>query len=163
MEAAIKLDHSVLAVESEHRLHAMVELRAPEAPAGDRPPLRLALVLDRSGSMAGEKLDTVKRSAAFLHDRLGGDDSLAVVTFDDHVRLVASLGPPRPEVRDALQSIEAGGTTNLSGGWLKGLEELRRVSDGVRRVLLLTDGGPMSGSATRSGWRRRRTVLPSSG
>ena len=43
MDAAIKLDHSVLAVESEHTLHAMVELRAPEAPAGERPPLRLAL------------------------------------------------------------------------------------------------------------------------
>ena len=140
MDAAIKLDHSVLAVESEHTLHAMVELRAPEAPAGDRPPLRLALVLDRSGSMAGEKLDTVKRSATFLHDRLGGDDSLAVVAFDDEVRLVAPLGPPRPAVRDALAAIEAGGTTNLSGGWLKGLEELRRVSDGVRRVVLLTDG-----------------------
>ena len=140
MDAAIKLDHSVLAVESEHTLHAMVELRAPEAPAGDRPPLRLALVIDRSGSMAGEKLDTVKRSATFLHDRMGSDDSLAVVAFDDEVRLVASLGPARPEVREALQRIDAGGSTNLSGGWFKALEELQRVSDGVRRVVLLTDG-----------------------
>ncbi|HEX2369931.1 MAG TPA: VWA domain-containing protein [Acidimicrobiia bacterium] len=140
MDAAIKLDHSVLAVESEHTLHAMLELRAPEAPAGKRPALRLALVIDRSASMAGEKLDTVKRSATFLHDRMGSEDSLAVVAFDDEVRLVASLGPTRPEVRQALEQIEAGGTTNLSGGWFKGLEQLRRVSDGIRRVVLLTDG-----------------------
>ncbi len=130
MDAAIKLDHSVLAVESEHTLHAMVELRAPEAPTGERPPLRLALVIDRSASMAGEKLDTVKRSATFLHDRLTSDDSLAVVAFDDEVRLVASLGPARPEVRAGSGADRRRRETNLSGGWLKGLEELRRAPMG---------------------------------
>jgi Ca-activated chloride channel family protein len=56
MDATVKLDHQLLAVESGHEVSVMLELRAPAAEQANRPPLNLALVLDRSGSMAGEKL-----------------------------------------------------------------------------------------------------------
>jgi Ca-activated chloride channel family protein len=142
MHASVRLEHSLLAVESEHTVHTMLELAAPELPANERAPLRLALVLDRSGSMSGPKLATAVRCARWLAGRLRDDDEIALVDFDDEVRLLHPLGPTQRErLEHALARIAPGGQTNLSGGWLKGLEELRRAPAGVpRKLLLLTDG-----------------------
>lgn len=143
MDAAVRLDHMLVAMESANAVHAMLELSFLEAPVADeRAPLHVALVLDRSGSMAGEKLEATKACAAHLVCRLRPDDELAVVAFDDQVTLVAPLAGVDPDrLSAAIDGIWAGGSTNLSGGWLKGLEELGRATgDGPRAVVLLTDG-----------------------
>lgn len=142
MEAQIRFEHELLAVETEHDVHVMVELVLPPAPEdAERTPLRLALALDRSGSMQGEKLDTVKRCARFLVDRLDARDRVALITYDSHVDLLSSLSAPDPDrLAGLIEGITPGGMTNLSGGWLKALEELDRADDGIRRALLLTDG-----------------------
>ena len=142
MEAAVKLDHVVLAVDGEHEVHAMVEIVAPGLERTDaREPLRLALVVDRSGSMAGRKLEVAKRCASWLVSRLDPRDELALVDYDDEVRLLAPLSPPGAGHRSAIGRIHAGGSTNLSGGWLKGVEALGRTNGaGPRKVLLLSDG-----------------------
>ncbi len=143
MDAAVRLDHTLVAMESANAVHAMLELSFPEAPGADeRAPLHVALVLDRSGSMAGETLEATKACAAHLVRRLRPDDELAVVAFDDRVTLVAPLAGVDPDrLSAAIDGIWAGGSTNLSGGWLKGLEELGRATgDGPRAVVLLTDG-----------------------
>ena len=142
MEASLHMEHAVVAVESDHRVHVMVELRAPAAPATERAPLDVALVVDRSGSMRGAKLEAAKACAAYLARRMAAGDRLAVVTYDDHVDLLAPLAPVDVDrLLPALRSLRPGSMTNLSGGWLKGLEQLRAGSgDGVRRVLVLTDG-----------------------
>ena len=142
MYSSIRIDHSLLAVESEHRVHAMLEVTAPDVVGRERPALHLALVIDRSGSMAGAKLEGAKQAARFLVERLGTEDSLALVTFDDEVTLVApSEVPDKEHLGEVIKHITPGGTTNLSGGWLKGAEELRRApDDGQKRVLLLSDG-----------------------
>ncbi|MCZ7535031.1 MAG: VWA domain-containing protein [Acidimicrobiia bacterium] len=142
MDAKLRIDHQMLAVEQEHGVHCMLELQMPEAHVDDRTPLSISLVIDRSGSMSGEKLDVAKECARYLTRRLSGDDHLALITYDDSVDLVAPLAPVDAAVLEhALAGIGTGGMTNLSGGWLKGLEEIDRApDDGVRRVLLLTDG-----------------------
>lgn len=143
MQARIRLDHTLLAIEGEHRVHAMLELVAPDVrDAGRRPALGLALVLDRSGSMAGPKLEVARRCAAWVVERLAPSDRVAVVAYDDEVTLVAPLAPPEPaRLAGAIAAIAPGGMTNLSGGWLKGLEELGREAGApVRKVVLLTDG-----------------------
>lgn len=142
IQAALRLEHELLAVETEHDVHAMLELEVPEAAGAGRAPLSLALVLDRSGSMAGPKLETAKRCAAYLAERLGRDDRFAVVTYDDQVALLHPLEPVDPHAaRLHLMAIYPGGSTNLSGGWLKGTEVLRGTEgEGVKRLLLLTDG-----------------------
>ena len=99
----------------------------------------------RYGSMAGDKLEATKACAAYLARRLGPIDELAVITYDDEVRLELPLGPVGHEqlaLEQALHRIQPGGMTNLSGGWLKGVEQLRAVPRGTgpKKVLLLTDG-----------------------
>lgn len=143
MHAAVRLDHNLIAVDGEHDVHAMLELSVPDPPdSAERPPLKLALVLDRSGSMAGAKLEIAKRCAAWLTGRLREHDEVALVAYDDEVRLYAPLGAARAsELGPAIASIWPGGSTNLSGGWLKGLEQLRGAdAAGLRKILLLTDG-----------------------
>jgi Ca-activated chloride channel family protein len=142
MQTSVRVDYSLLAVESEHHVHAMLEVVAPDAGNEKRPALNVALVIDRSGSMSGPKLEGAKNAARFLVSRLGPDDTLALVTFENSVELLAASARPDKALMGAvIDRIGTGGMTNLSGGWLKGVEELRRVPDGgQRRVLLLTDG-----------------------
>ncbi|MCC6224148.1 MAG: VWA domain-containing protein [Thermoleophilia bacterium] len=98
MQARIRLDHSLPAAEGEHTVHALLELAAPDPPAAaERAPLALALVVDRSGSMAGEKLEVARRCADWLVGRLRATDELALVAYDDEVRVLAPLAPVRAD------------------------------------------------------------------
>jgi Ca-activated chloride channel family protein len=138
MKPTITLAHTMVAVEHEHTVDVLLELAVP-AEDRPRPPISLALVLDRSGSMSGGALETVATAARFLAGQLGAEDRVAVVSYDDTVSLDVPLGAPGPHVDAALAALRPGGMTNLSGGWLKAREQLAGV-DGASRILLLTDG-----------------------
>jgi Ca-activated chloride channel family protein len=109
-----------------------------------RVPLNLSLVLDRSGSMSGGKLEAVKEAARGLIRRLHPQDVVSVVAFDDRVDTVAHPGTAGDQggLEAALMAMQPGATTNLSGGWLQGRALLQEHFDaeGVNRVILLTDG-----------------------
>lgn len=113
-----------------------------------RAPLDIAFVLDRSGSMTGEKLRLAKEAVDVATTQLRDDDRVALVTFDDTIETVQRLQPAttrtKTALRLALTGIDAGGTTNLSDGWLTGCQELAKNAnpDLARpsRALLLTDG-----------------------
>lgn len=157
MKATVKLEHNLIAVEGEHDVHAMLELAVPERHTAEaRPPLSLALVVDRSGSMHGPKLAYAKRSAEWLIGRLHADDRLALVDYDDHVRLLAPIGPVDAQLlRAALAQIQPGGTTNLSGGWLKAPSS-SAPSTGRARSCCSPTGSRTRGSPIRPrscGWR----------
>jgi Ca-activated chloride channel family protein len=151
MKPTIRFDHELLSVETDNDVHCMFELHVPAPPQqSERAPLRIALVLDRSGSMGGAKLEVAKQCAKFVAHRLLPTDLLSVVAFDDTVDLVAPLSANHAQTEDAITWLLPRGQTNLSGGWLKGLEELRRTDDGVRRVILLTDGQANEGVTDRA-------------
>jgi Ca-activated chloride channel homolog len=140
MKATIRLEHDLVAFEGDHDVHAMLEIIVPEPDADVlRAPLALALVIDRSGSMHGDKLAYATRSAEWLAGRLHATDLLAIVDYDDEVRVIVPLTPVTADHAQSLRSIRPGGQTNLSGGWLKGLEQLQ-PAEGIRKILLLTDG-----------------------
>ena len=143
MKAAVRLEHQLLSIESEHDVHAMVELTVPDAgDAASRPPLRLALVLDRSGSMAGPKL-AVRKTLRRLARRAPAPRRTSSRSSASTTRCGCTRRsrPCNGALRSAIASLRPGGSTNLSGGWLKGLEQLRAApADGVRKILLLTDG-----------------------
>jgi len=130
----------------DNTIEVLVRIQAPEAPAGhgaQRPPQALALVIDRSGSMAGRPLEEAKRCAEYVLGKLRPTDAVALVKFDNRVQRLwpaVTLGDAAPQ-RAAIADIHAGGNTNLHGGWKEGADALVDVSgQGLKRVILLSDG-----------------------
>ena len=145
MQINTKLDFDLVAVESEDTVHILLELTAPTSDeAAQRPPATLQVVLDRSGSMAGERLHAGLVAIDRLLSRLDPDDRFGLVVFDDEVGVpvpAAAVGDAA-QARAMLGRIGPGGTTNLAGGYLRGIQELQRISseDGSATLVLLSDG-----------------------
>lgn len=143
MQPNIRFDHTVVALEVEGTVHVMVELTAPDAPVSQRLPIDVMVVIDRSGSMSGEPLESVIEATCGLLRIAGPDDRIGVVSFDSEVRVELPLDHHDADrAARVLRQIRSGGSTNLSGGWLKALEVLNDQArpGALTRIVLLTDG-----------------------
>jgi Ca-activated chloride channel homolog len=144
------LDVEMIAIETDDQLSVMIELSAPPAPddAGERVPNTLEVVLDRSGSMEGGRLAGAKMALTSLVDRLNPRDHFGLVVFDDSVDVVvpASHIADKLAVKRAIAGVQTRGTTDLSGGYLRGLQEARRVAGAAgATVLIISDGHANAG------------------
>jgi Ca-activated chloride channel family protein len=124
---------------------------APEVSV-TRAPVNTAIVLDRSGSMAGEKLAYAKKAALQALDRLGPHDIVSVVAYDSNVLVLlpATRATDKSEIARAIMRLEAGSSTALYAGVSRGAYEVRKflAVNRINRVILLSDGlanvGPSS-------------------
>jgi uncharacterized protein YegL len=146
VDLRITPSRSVLPASQEPQLlYALVELSAQSgATKMPRLPLNLCLVIDRSSSMRGERLQQVKQAAMQILDLLGDHESFALVTFNDRAEVVVSaqLARARAEIKRQISAIEAAGGTEMATGLALGVQELQRamMPRAVHRLLLLTDG-----------------------
>jgi Ca-activated chloride channel family protein len=123
-------------------------LRSDKFPGVDssltRLPLNFTLVLDRSGSMAGPKLRTLKAAVKNIIDQLKPDDVVSIVTFETRTQLVSEAQPAtnKEDLKRKVDKIRDGGGTNMANGLKEGLEQVTHWSrsDRVSRLILLTDG-----------------------
>ncbi|MDB6171642.1 MAG: hypothetical protein JWL59_953 [Chthoniobacteraceae bacterium] len=134
-----------------------IELEGKRPERSQRSPMNLAVVLDRSGSMAGAKLEKARQAACVALDQLDANDYFSLVMYDNDAEV---LIPPQqidsPREREALKErierIRPGGGTAIYAGVKLGAAQLRKNSDRERlsRVILLSDGLANSGPSRTS-------------
>lgn len=129
-----------------------VELKAGDAKKKRTTPLNLSLVLDRSGSMQGAKLEKAKQAAMEAVDQLGAEDYFSLVVYDNEAEVF--ITPQKVEdkerLKQAISRISTRGSTALYAGVEKGASQLRKYFDRekVNRVILLSDGLANVGPST---------------
>ena len=150
-EVVVKIDLSAIADRQKHR----------------RTPLNLAVVLDKSGSMTGAKLEKAKQAALQLVDRLTSKDVFSLVVYSDEARVLvpAQKVEDREALKEKIAGIEAGGSTALYAGVKTGARQIQEYfsSKRINRVILLSDGLANVGPSSTSDLRRLGRQLAESG
>lgn len=160
---------SALLMGHDNTLDVLVRLQAPPPPGRDhvRPPLNLAIVIDRSGSMSGQPLKEAVRCAEFMIAGLTARDRVSIITYASQVEVLVPSTPvtDRARLSRALRGIHSGGATALHAGWLAGAEQVSAhlSSDSVSRILLLSDGQANSGLTHRDQIAEQGAALAEAG
>ena len=110
------------------------------APAAPDVQLALVMVVDRSGSMQGMKLETTREAIRHLASVLPADAELGVIAFDTEPTVLVPLTTDPQLIASGLDRLEAGGGTNFYSGLVAGGELVATSSATVRHVIFLSDG-----------------------
>ncbi|MEO8289158.1 MAG: VWA domain-containing protein [Chloroflexota bacterium] len=148
MNIIANLDRRLVEATTTTEHYLRVKITAPEkSGSGTRLPLNIALIIDRSGSMEGDKLEKAKEAAIFCLRNLTSTDRAAIVAYDSDVTVISSSKLLTPETKNQMiadvRAIQTGGMTNLGGGWLTGAQEVANhihEANYLSRAIVLSDG-----------------------
>ena len=142
----------VTTTSGEQTILVKVEASGLARPVVDRAPVNLSIIIDRSGSMSGERIEQAKAGAIEAVRRLGAGDIFSLVVFDHEVQTLIPAGPleDREKVENIIRRIQPGGWTNIHAGMEAGLRELAQYAEGnyLHRAVLLSDGHANRGPTT---------------
>ncbi len=148
----VELDRPVLPAGSTETAVVKIALDGLRRPAAQRAPVNLALVIDKSGSMGGEKIERARDAAREAVRRLSADDVVSLIVYDSGVRVLVPAGRvgDGEALHAAIAGIRSGGGTALHDGVVAGADELRKHIEGgyTHRVVLLSDGQANVGPQT---------------
>jgi len=131
-------------LETPQIVYLLVNVHAPQQKEDTQLPLNLCLVLDRSTSMNGARLDQVKTAVEMVLDKLGPEDVISVVSFSDRAEVLLPAGRVHNKIRllSRIKSMQASGGTEIYQGLKAGVQEMGQVSlaQHINHLILLTDG-----------------------
>jgi Ca-activated chloride channel family protein len=153
VKCSVETNRSVLVAGESQKVIAKVTLTAAKLRgAWVRPPVNLCIVLDRSGSMAGDKIVKAKEAAIEAVKRLTSTDVFSLVAYDHTIKTIipsAHVGDVEA-ISTKINLIQPGGRTALFGGVTQGATEIRKRLEEryVHRIILLSDGLANVGPST---------------
>lgn len=141
-------------------VYAAIDINAQEGVGGERPPLNISLVIDRSGSMRGDKMTSARQASKALIDQLRPQDRLSIISYGTDVTLALpstlATGAARSRMRAVVEKMRAAGGTNISGGYARGVDEVVKFmrDDTINRVILVSDGEATVGNTSAHVFRQ---------
>jgi Ca-activated chloride channel family protein len=134
MKINASLDYTVILANRAQPVHFALQLEAATLNLARPRPTAFCIVLDRSGSMHGPPLEKAKQAAKLAARNLRPEDNFSLVIFDSEAQVLipSQLATNKESLLRAIDGINAGGNTNLTGGWSLGRDELKKSAG--RRV-----------------------------
>ncbi len=145
LQISIQTSRNRLALsETAQLIYMLAEIQSPEQHLDTRRPLNISLVIDRSTSMQGARMQNVKTAVELILSKLMPDDTISVISFSDRAEVILPAGKIKnaQALMSRIRGIQPSGGTEMFQGLQTGVQEMRRASLNLHtnHIILLTDG-----------------------